>query len=160
MPLPLGCDEVRRWLAESGRDAFAAPPAEVRAHLEGCPHCARLRDVLRDTGNGPHGRLYSPKLRLRTLAAVRDAAAAPSPGLGWLLLPPAAAAALVLTVVELALAATVLQSLRVAPVLAWAIAGTAALIMSSATAGLVALFVDRPRGPDMRAAGGCRPLEV
>ncbi|MGV8039502.1 MAG: zf-HC2 domain-containing protein [Thermoanaerobaculaceae bacterium] len=160
MPLPLGCEEVRRSLVESGREALGAAPAEVRAHLETCPRCARLREVLRDAGDGSRPGLYTPELRWRTLTAVRDAATAPAPGIAWLLLPPAAAGALLVTVVELWLVVTVLQSFWVAPALAWAIAGAVALLGSSATAGLVALFVDRPRGTDTRAAGPLRPLEV
>lgn len=160
MPLQPGCEEVRRRLAESGREALAAATADVRAHLEACPRCARLREVLGDAGDGSRHRLYTPELRRRTLAAVRGAASAPAPGIAWLLLPPAAAGALLVTVVELWLVATVLQSFWVAPALAWAIAGAVALVGSSATAGLVALLVDRPRGTDTRAAGQFRPLEV
>lgn len=159
MPRPSECEELRRELSSRGGGACVEVREELRAHLANCRECARLVETLAANRYRPET-LYTSDLRRRTLAAARHAAAAPGPGLGWLLLPPAATGALGLTAVELWLVAATLQLLSVTPVLAWVTAVAVTIIGNLATAGLVALLVDRSPGATVRAAGSIRPLEV
>lgn len=160
MPHPTSCDELRRALAWRGRDAVAGLRDELRVHAAGCPTCRLLVAAVSQMANQPGGRLYTPALRRRTLAAVQEVAPRSATGLGWLLLPPAALGALVGTAAPVWILATVLQILSVPQACAWATAAGLVLSTSLAASGLVAILVDRPRDDWQPLTGASRSQEV
>lgn len=159
MPHPRGCEELRRDLAWRGRDAVADLPEELRDHVDGCQPCRLLVAAVSQVASQPGEPLYTPALRRRTLAAVREAGTGPAV-LGWLFLPPAGLGALAGTVAPVWILAGLLQALPVSPALAWTLAALAVLSTSLAASGLVALLVGRPRDGWQTLTGAIRSSEV
>lgn len=159
MSPPHACSEVQSVLVELGPQALITWPDHLLLHLDHCPTCRALVAALR-TAPGQLAVLYDESLRHRTLAAVRTSAKRRKSGPGWLLLPPAAACALIGTFAPPWLLAIVLQSMSFTPALAWTLAAAAMLVTSGAAVSIVAMFVDRPLAAWSGAAGRLRLLEV
>jgi len=134
----------------------------VKEHLRRCPGCAKYLEGLRAApGPFPQGPLYTPALRRRTLAAVRDATPA---GPCWLapLLVPASALSVALSVV----APVWVLTLLLRPLLGsdWLSLGFALAVTFStglAVAGLgLALLTQRRTAGPTPAPSGALFLEV
>lgn len=161
MPQPRGCEELRQALARLGRGVVAHPPAELRAHLANCPTCGALVAAVGQVASrSGSASLYTPALRRRTLAAVRQAAPRRAAEPGWLLLPPAGLGALAGTMAPVWILARLLQALAVSQALAWALASVVVLSTSLAASGLVAILIDRLQGDWHALTGAARSSEV
>jgi hypothetical protein len=160
--LPAGCRSIRESLLDLALALEEGNPTlAMEEHLRSCPGCSRYRDGLRVAARlQTPDALYTPELRLRTLAAAERCLDRPS----WLapLLLPASTAALAVS----SFAPVWLLTALVRPMLGseWASWGFALLLSSSAglTAaglGLVVLIRQREAGSDP-AVSGHFPLEV